>query len=150
LPNALPQSRNRSVYTPALAIIRHAGIVKAIKRPKRTGGLRPDDAFKLLEAANVTNTRLGAPMTFLLYAGPRLSEALRLTWADIDLNAETPLLRQTKNGEPIMGHLPPPAVAALANLDESKPRVFAPYQMRAALCGARQGREAVWRHSTGR
>jgi hypothetical protein len=64
LPNALPQTRNRSVYTPALAIIRHAGIVKAIKRPKWTGGrrldwLRPDDAFKLLEAANVTDTRLG-------------------------------------------------------------------------------------------
>ena len=124
MPNALPQTRNRSVYTPALAIIRHAGIVKAIKRPKRTGGLRPDDAFKLLEAATVTDTRLGAPMTFLLYAGPRLSEALRLTWADIDLNAATALLRRTKNGEPIMVHLPPPAVAALANLDKSKRRVF--------------------------
>jgi hypothetical protein len=64
-PNALPQTRNRSVYTPALAIIRHAGIVKAIKRPKWTGGrrldwLRPDDAFKLLAAANVT-TRTSAP-----------------------------------------------------------------------------------------
>ena len=53
LPNALPQTRNRSVYTPALAIMRHAGVIKAIKRPKWTGGrrldwLRPDDAFKLL------------------------------------------------------------------------------------------------------
>ena len=86
--------------------------------------LRPDDAFKLLDAANVTDMRLGAPMTFLLYAGPRLSEALRLTWADIDLNAATALLRRTKNGEPIMVHLPPPAVAALANLDKSKRRVF--------------------------
>lgn len=51
LPNALPQTRNRSVYTPALAIIRHAGIVKAIQRPKWTGGrrldwLRPDDATR--------------------------------------------------------------------------------------------------------
>jgi integrase len=62
-------------------------------------------------------------MTFLLYAGPRLSETLRLTWADIDLNAATALLRQTENGEPIMVHLPPPAVA-LANLDRSKRRVF--------------------------
>jgi integrase len=42
----------------------------------------------------------------------------------IDLNAATALLRQTKNGEPIMVHLPPPAVAALANLDKSKRRVF--------------------------
>lgn len=111
--------------------------------------LRPDDAFKLLEAANVTDTRLGAPMTFLLYAGPRLGEALRLTWADIDLNAATALLRQTKNGEPIMVHLPPPAVAAFANLDKSKRRVFGLTKC-AALCAARQGREAVWRHPTRR
>lgn len=66
-----------------LAIMRHAGVVKAIKRPKSTVGrrldwLRPDDAFKLLEAASATDNRLGALMTFLLYAGPRLSEALRL------------------------------------------------------------------------
>ena len=65
LPNALPQTRNRSVYTPTLAIMRHAGVVKAIKRPKWTGGrrldwLRPDDAFKLLEAADAT-TSVSAP-----------------------------------------------------------------------------------------
>ena len=109
--------------------MRHAGVVKAIKRPKSTVGrrldwLRPDDAFKLLEAASATDNRLGALMTFLLYAGPRLSEALRLTWADVDLNAATTLLRQTKNGEPIMVHLPPSAIAALANVDKGKRRVF--------------------------
>ena len=129
LPNALPQTRNRSVYTPTLAIMRHAGVVKAIRRPKWTGGrrldwLRPDDAFKLLEAASATDKRLGALMTFLLYTGPRLGEALRLTWADLDLNAATALLRQTKNGEPIVVHLPPPAIASLANLDKTKRRVF--------------------------
>jgi hypothetical protein len=102
LPNALPQTRNRSVYTPTLAITRHAGVVKAIRRPKWTGGrrldwLRPDDAIKLLEAASATDKRLGALMTFLLYTGPRLGEALRLTWADLDLNAATALLRQMKN-----------------------------------------------------
>jgi integrase len=129
LPKALPQTRNRSVYTPSLAIMRHAGVVKAIKRPKWTGGrrldwLRPDDAFKLLEGASATDRRLGALMTFLLYAGPRLSEALRLTWADVDLTAATALLRETKNGESIVVHLPPEAVAALANLDKTKRRVF--------------------------
>jgi integrase len=129
LPNALPQTRNRSVYTPTLAIMRHAGVVKAIRRPKWAGGrrldwLRPDDAFKLLGAASATDKRLGALMTFLLYTGPRLSEALRLTWMDVDLNAATALLRQTKNGEPIMVHLPPEAIAALANLDKTKRRVF--------------------------
>ena len=63
-------------------------------------------------------------MTFLLYAGPRLSEALRLAWTDIDLSAATALLRKTKNGEAIVVHLPAPAVAALANLDKTRRRVF--------------------------
>jgi hypothetical protein len=40
------------------------------------------------------------------------------------LGSATALLRQTKNGEPIVVHLPPPAVAALANLDKNKRRVF--------------------------
>ena len=87
-------------------------------------GCRPDDAFRLLEAASATDKRLGALMTFLLYAGPRLSEALRLMWVDVDLTAATALLRQTKNGEPILVHLPPPAVASLAGLDKTKRRVF--------------------------
>ena len=129
LPNALPETRNRSVYTPTLAIMRHAGVVKAIKRPKWTGGrrldwLRPNDAFNLLDAAHATDKRLGALMTFLLYSGPRLSEALRLTWVDVDLNAAAALLRKTKNGEAIVVHLPAPAVAALANLDKTRRRVF--------------------------
>jgi integrase len=131
LPNALPQTRNRSVYTPTLAIMRHAGVVKAIKRPKWTGGRRldwlrrPDDAFRLIAAADKTDKRLGALLTFLLYAGTRLSEALRLTWADVDLSDDaTALLRQTKNGEPRVVHLPPAAVAALADLDKTKRRVF--------------------------
>ena len=129
LPDALPQTRNRSVYTPVLAIMRHAGVVKAIRRPKWTGGkrldwLRPDEAHRLLEAAGEVDGRLGALMTFLLYAGPRLSEALRLTWSDVDLSRSTALLRQTKNGELMTVHIPPAAIAALAGLDKSKRRVF--------------------------
>jgi hypothetical protein len=137
--------------------MRHAGVVKAIKRPKSTVGrrldwLRPDDAFKLLEAASATDNRLGALMTFLLYAGPRLSEALRLIWADVDLNAATTLLRQTKNGEPIMVHLPPSAVRYRCARESRQGQAASLWsdQMRAALCAARQGREAVWRHPTGR
>jgi integrase len=129
LPNALPQTHNRSVYTPTLAIMRHAGIVKVIKRPKWTGGkrldwLRPDDALELLRTATEVDKRLGALTTFLLYCGPRLSEALRLTWNDIDLSRSTALLRQTKNGQPLTVHVPPDALAALAALDKGGKRVF--------------------------
>jgi integrase len=109
--------------------MRDAGVVKAIKRPKWTGGkrvdcLRPAEAFKLLEAASEVDKRLGALMMFLLYAGPRLSEALRLTWVDIDLTRSTALLRQTKNGEPIVVHLPPGRRRRACHLDKTKRRVF--------------------------
>jgi integrase len=128
-PNALPQTLNRCVYTPTLAIMRHAGVVKAIKRPKWTGGrrldwLRPDVAFRLLEAAESVDQRLGALMTFLLYCGPRLSEGLRLDWDDVDLAASTAILRRTKNGKPLVLHLPAEAIAALANLEPKVGRVF--------------------------
>ena len=111
LPNALPQTRNRSVYTPTLAIMRHAGVVKAIKRPQMDGRTPSRLVGRTMlsscsEAASATDKRLGALMTFLLYAGPRLSEAMRLTWGDIDLSRATALLRQTKNGEAIVVHLP--------------------------------------------
>ena len=126
-PDAKPQTRNRCVYTPT--IIRHAGVVKAIKRPKWMGGrrldwLRPDDAFRFLEAADRVDLRLGALMTFLLYCGPRLGEGLRLDWADVDLAEATALLRRTKNGKPVVLRLPPEAIAALANLEPKTGRVF--------------------------
>jgi integrase len=150
LPNALPQTRNRSVYTPSLAIMRHAGVVKAIKRPKWTGGkrvdwLRPAEAFKRLEAASEVDERLGALMTFLLYAGPRLSEALRLEWVDIDLTRSTTLLRQIKErradrGSPSAG---PPSPRLPPRQDQASR--LRPEQVRPSLCAARSGREAIRR-----
>jgi integrase len=63
-------------------------------------------------------------LTTLLYGGMRLSEALRLEWSDVDLQQGYAYLRRTKNGEPQAVHLPPPAVAALANLEKRGNRVF--------------------------
>jgi integrase len=132
-PKALPQTRNRCVYTPIIAIMRHVKAPVAITRPKwkwtdghRIAWLKPEEAFRLLDAAYRVDQRLGALMTFLLYCGPRLSETLRLDWADVDLASATPtaLLRRTKNGKPIGLHLPPDVVAALANLEWKTGRVF--------------------------
>jgi integrase len=129
-PDSTPATRNRQVYSPVSAILRHSGVTVPLRRPKgahdgrRLDWLKPDQAFALLEAAAAIHERFGALLTFLLYSGVRLSEALRLEWSDIDLTGAVALIRETKNGEPLTVHLPPPIIASLASLDRDKPRVF--------------------------
>jgi integrase len=129
-PNATPATRNRQVYSPVSAIMRHAGVLRPLRRPKgahdgrRLEWLRPEEAFGLLEAATAIHERFGALLKFLLYSGVRLSEALRLEWKDVDLERAVALIRETKNGSPLTVHLPPEITAALASLTRDKARVF--------------------------
>ena len=129
-PRAGAATRNRQVYSPISAILRHAGVATPLRRPKgahdgrRTEWLRPEEAFRLLEAAGAVHERFGALLTFLLYGGVRLSEALRLEWKDVDFERAVALVRQTKNGSPLTVHLPPEVIAALANLSRDKARIF--------------------------
>lgn len=129
-PNGGAPTRNRAVYTPMSAILRHNGITLNLRRPKgalsppRAHWLRPEQAFALLNAADHVDARFGALLTFLLYTGVRLSEALRLEWKDVDFTRATAFLEDTKNGESLTVNLPPEVVAALANLPRSR-RVFA-------------------------
>lgn len=129
-PDATPATRNRQVYAPVSVILRRAGVALALKRPAgsapkpRLVWLRPPQAFALLEAARGVDARFGALLAFLLYCGPRLSEALRLRWSDVDLIAATATMRETKNGSTITVHLPPAVVAELANLNKDRPGVF--------------------------
>jgi len=130
-PRASAATRNRQVYSPVSAVMRHTGVVLALRRPKgsqgtpRTAFLTPPEAFALLEAAAALNASLGALLTVLLYTGVRLSEALRLSWADVDLKRAVATVAETKNGAPVTVHLPPAAIAALANLKGRKGKVFA-------------------------
>ncbi len=129
-PAATPATRNRQVYSPVSAVLRHAGVSLPLRRPKgsqgkpRTSFLSPAEAFALLAAAGDLHQRFGVLLTVLLYSGVRLSEALRMTWADVDLKRATALARETKNGAPLTVHLPPVAVSALANLPDREGRVF--------------------------
>jgi integrase len=128
-PRRAPQTNNRLVYTPTIAILRHAGVAANIRRPRmadsgrRIDWLRPEHAFELLSAAQGVDSRLGTLLCFLLYTGVRLSEALRLEWKDIDLSDATATIGKTKNGSPITVHLTAEVVASLANC-ERKRRVF--------------------------
>lgn len=129
-PNGGAPTRNRAVYTPISAILRHNGVALAMKRPKgalsppRANWLRPEQAFALLSAGNAVDERFGALLAFLLYTGVRLSDGLRLEWKDVDLTRASAVCRDTKNGADIAVHMPPKVVAALANLPHAGDLVF--------------------------
>jgi integrase len=122
-PNATPATRNRQVYSPVSAVLQHGGVIAGLKRPRGARGearlcwLSKEEAFSLLSAAGELHPRFGALCTFLLYTGCRLSEALRLQAAEIDLGASYAYVRTTKNGDHRPVQLPPILVAAIADVE---------------------------------
>jgi integrase len=121
-PNAPASTKNRQVYTPVSAILKHVGIDKTIKRPKgwrgnkRTFWLQPEPTFRLLDAASELNAEFGILCTLLNYTGLRISEALdELTCEGVELAREFAYIGETKTEEPRGVYLPPVVVAALAN-----------------------------------
>lgn len=134
-PDASPATRNRHVYTPITAVLHHAGIQMAVKRPKgadgekRTTWLWPEDAFRLFRAAGEIDEEFRIFLMVLCYCGPRLSEALYEMVCDgVRIGESFAYIGHTKNGEPLAVHLPPEVVAALANhprgLERRGERVF--------------------------
>lgn len=114
-------TRNRQVFTPMIAILRMNGVYLPIKRPTKANGNRrsffftQDDAAKLINAAYDRDYEFGLFLTFLLYTGARLSEAMALTTDRISLQECRAVFPKTKNGQPRHVYLPPTLVAALAN-----------------------------------
>ena len=129
-PTAASATRNRQCYSPVSAILKHAGIDKSFKRPKGSQGtprltwLRPEEAMRLLDAAEAVDMRFGALCTFLLYTGCRLSEALRLRWQDVNLEESFAYVGRTKNGDPRAVHLPEVVGIPLRLLSRDGQRVF--------------------------
>lgn len=120
-PKVSSATRNRQVYTPIFAILKRAGITTIFKRPiggagqTRTAHLEPAEAWRLLDAAETVDPEAAILLTFCLYTGARLSEALALQCRNINLGFRTALFEQTKNGEPRTVYLPMVVVTALAN-----------------------------------
>lgn len=120
-PKATPATRNRQVYSPVSAILKHAGIRFELRRPKASRGrvlvgwLWPEDAARLFTAADSQDAEFGLLCRFLCYTGLRLSEGLRASINDMRLSEGFAYVARTKNGKPRPVHLPPHIVAALAN-----------------------------------
>jgi integrase len=121
-PSGSAATRNRQVYTPVSAILRHAGQRVDIRRPRGSGGnkqtawLWPEQAEAIFEEAHKLDPAFAALCITLCYTGMRLSEALGLTWNDVRLEDGFAYIPDTKNDEPRAVFLPPVAVAALASL----------------------------------
>lgn len=121
-PNATAATRNREVYTPVSAILKHAGVKFELRRPKGSRGrvligwLWPEEAERLFAAADKEDAEFGLLCRFLCYTGLRLSEGLRRFTVDgLRLSEGFAFIPKTKNGNPRPVHLPPHIVAALAN-----------------------------------
>lgn len=120
-PLAPPATRNRQVYTPVSAILKHAGMEKRLKRPKGSQGkqkidwCQPEQAYRLFDAADALDLEFSIFLQFLCYTGCRLSDALNLTCNRVTLAESFAYLEETKNDLPRGVYLPPELVASLAN-----------------------------------
>lgn len=120
-PNASPATRNRQVYTPVSAILKHAQHDYRLTRPKGAQGetrvdwIWPEQAGALFDAAGKVDAEFRTFLMLLTYCGPRLSEALKVTMDDVQIGEAFAFIGKTKNGDPRPVHLPPIMVAELAN-----------------------------------
>lgn len=134
LPHGTPATRNRQVYTPVSAVLKHGGIDRHFKRPEGSGGaqrtdwLWPEQVFAILGAAKAIDREFAILLYLLNYTGMRLSDALDLACSRTRIAEAFAYLGETKNGLPRGVHLPPVVVAELANhprgLDRGTEPVF--------------------------
>jgi len=129
-PNSGPATAEREIATPLRAVMRTASDlswVSPVKIPVvhgrliRTLFLLPDQAEQLIDAAA---THLKPLLTFALCTGARVSEALDLRWADVDLVGGNAIFWQTKSGRRRNATLPDRAVASLMSLSHREGSVF--------------------------
>jgi integrase len=130
-PRAVAATRNRQVLVPTHAVVNYAarlGLCPTLRadRFRVETRERVPVTVEWAEAfCGHANPRLGALAWFMLLTGARITEALSVTWNDVDLGTARALIRQTKIGAERRAHLPAKLVAALANIDgEHRGRVF--------------------------
>lgn len=129
-PCAGPATLARQIHGKVSAVLKFAADRKMcdywpVKRPKQPAGrirwLAPDEAEGLIEACS---DHLRPLVIFMFYSGARMSEALYLDWANVDLGRAHVRFLDTKNGDPRGVPLHSRIVAELANLPHRNSAVF--------------------------
>lgn len=129
-PNAPGATRNRQVIVPTQAIINHAASLdlcphlKVKRFPVVTKSKEPATADWIEAFMSNASPHLGALACFMFLTGARITEALSVTWSDVDLSRGRAIIRQGKlGGDERSAHLPPVLVAAIANIEgDRKPK----------------------------
>lgn len=121
-PNGKGATRNRQVIVPTQAIINHAADMEFCNRIKvkrfevETKTKKPVTREWVNSFVANASPHLGALCIFMFGTGARITEALNLTWRDVDLSEATARINQTKIGDERHAHLPQPVTIALANI----------------------------------
>src|SRR3990167_2399804 len=129
-PRLGPASWNRHVISPTQAIINYASSEELcppirLKRFKVVTKEKEPATWTWVQAfMSASSPRLGTLGCFMFTTGARISEALSLTWTDVDLSARRARIFQRKVGDVRVANLPPELVVALANIEGREGRVF--------------------------
>jgi integrase len=126
-PNTKATTRERQVYIPMSAVLRHAArkgwcATPMLQHPRVkqpvTKWSTPERLDKLFPHCT---PKLRHLVVFLTYTGARISEALPVDWdGDISLEQRSVILRRTKNGKPRTVHLPDPLLSELMAVPEAE------------------------------
>jgi integrase len=133
-PRCSGASRNRMGIVPAQAVINHAAESELcqpirVKRFKVEAKIKEPVTLPWLRAFQAeASPAIAALAMFMFLTGARVGEAIALKWDDVDLEAETAIIRQTKVGVERKAHLPASLVAALANVPKVEGRPVFVYQ----------------------
>lgn len=127
-PNCSGASLNRLAIVPTMAVINHAARSKLCSRliiewyKSETKIKEPATLDWVKAFCAEAEPHLGAWVLFMYLTGARPEEGISLQWDDVDLTAQTALIRESKVGKERKAHLPTPLVVALANLERVKDR----------------------------
>jgi integrase len=134
-PGCSGATRNRCAIVPMQAIINHCaelGLCPPLKmkRFKVESEVKTPVTLDWLNAfiSNATSSRVACLAMFMFATGARISEAMAVGWSDLDFQKRTVLIRQTKQGNERLAHLPMELVVRLGNLPRNaKPFSFGCY-----------------------
>lgn len=126
-PTAKGATRNRQVIVPTQAIINHAASLDwcspiRVKRFDIEAKTKQPASQEWVSAfAAHASPHLGALCYFMFGTGARIGEAIALTWQDVDLEGRTATLYGRKPKPwTRTAHLPPPVLAAIANIPSNR------------------------------
>lgn len=126
-PKAKAATRNRQVIVPTQAIINHAASldwcspIKVKRFPVDAKSKEPATLEWVQAFAAHASPHLAALCYFMFGTGARIGEAVALTWANLDLTKRTAILSGLKPKPwTRTAHLPPPVLAAMANIPSNR------------------------------